>query len=108
MYMVGKMSKFMTFVINLMVSKAISTDNIVLAFIQKIIAVSFDGKRMLSEIIFLMDMQEISAPTNLYKNLEIPGAQSKLYEGWKFNGKFMGGVEFLSDKIIDQPTTVNN
>ena len=56
------MSKFMTFVINLMVSKAISTDNIVLAFIQKIIAVSFDGKRMLSEIIFLMDMQEISAP----------------------------------------------
>ena len=56
MYMVGKMRKFMTFVINLMVSKAISTDNIVLAFIQKIIAVSFDGKRMLSEIIFFMDM----------------------------------------------------
>ncbi len=63
---------------------------------------------MLSEIIFLMDMQEISSSTNLNKNLKITRAQSKLHEGWKFDVKFMRRLEFLSYKIIDQPTTVNN
>ena len=91
-----------------MVGKGISPDNIVLAFIKKIIAVNFDYKHVLSKIVFLMDMQEMPSSANLHKNLKIARAQSKLHKGGKFDVKFMWRLKFLGYKIIDQPTTLNN
>ena len=55
-HVVGKMRELVPPVINLMVGKGISPDDTVLAFIQKIVAVTFDYKRVFSKIVFLMNM----------------------------------------------------
>ena len=59
---------------------------------------------MLSEIVFLVDMQEMPSLIDLHKNLKIARGQGKLHKGGKFDVKFMCRLEFVAYKIIDQPT----
>lgn len=54
--MMRKMRQLATSIINSIVGKGVSPDDIVFAFMQKVIAVDPDYKLVVSKIVFLVDM----------------------------------------------------
>lgn len=98
----------MAFIVDFVVREGIRSDDTFVRLIEKDIDIGFQDKLVFNKTIFLIDMEGISCPANLYDKLEIPGDECKIHKIRISDVEFVGRHKILADKLIDQPATIND